>query len=154
MKRHLKRLLPLLLVIVTVVSTIALMPAKEVTMPFGKVVTIGFTGTAEALVTLDFPVVGTADDEFQAALDALPAGGGKIVALSGSYVFAATVTRAINNVTIEGAGVSSAFSHDGTFFYRLAWGRRGRRCRTPTSSTWGPPRSRRRTAAGTATRAA
>ena len=49
---------------------------------------------------------------FKRHLDALPATGGKIVCLAGTYTFGATVTRAINNVTIEGAGVATIFNYD------------------------------------------
>lgn len=56
---------------------------------------------------------GAADDVVvQEALDALPADGGKVVLLEGNYVFAATVTRAIDNITIEGQGRSTYLSHD------------------------------------------
>jgi hypothetical protein len=59
---------------------------------------------------------GTADNEqFQAALNALPAGGGKLSVSAGTYDFAnlTTVTRAIANVTIEGVGQSIYFTCDG-----------------------------------------
>lgn len=56
---------------------------------------------------------GVADNvEIQAAIDALPVGGGKVVLLEGTYVFAATVTRAIDNITIQGQGRSTYISYD------------------------------------------
>jgi len=69
---------------------------------------------AHAAADVDYTCDGVADDvQFQAALNALPAAGGKLVVLTGSYAFTATVTRAIANVTIEGNGLSSAFAYDG-----------------------------------------
>lgn len=71
-------------------------------------------GTAEAAGVADYTADGVADDvQFQAALNALPAAGGKISVLTGNYVFSATVTRAIANVTIEGNGLSTNFTYDG-----------------------------------------
>jgi len=68
---------------------------------------------ASSKAQADYVCDGTADDvQFQAAVDALPAGGGKVVALGGDYNFTATVARAIDNVTIEGAGYSSYFANN------------------------------------------
>ncbi len=77
-----------------------------------KVITIGHL--AYASTTVDYTADGVDDNvQFQAALDALPANGGKISVLTGDYVFTATVTRAIANVTIEGNGYSTNFTYDG-----------------------------------------
>jgi hypothetical protein len=77
-----------------------------------KVITIG--DVAYAAGTADYTCDGVDDDvQFQAALNALPANGGKISVLTGNYVFSANVTRAINNVTVEGNGLSSNFTRDG-----------------------------------------
>jgi len=77
-----------------------------------KVITIG--DIAYAAGTADYTCDGVDDDvQFQAALNALPANGGKISVLTGNYVFSANVTRAINNVTVEGNGLSSNFTRDG-----------------------------------------
>lgn len=79
---------------------------------FLKEITIGFEGTVEA-VSADYVCDGTDDDvQWQAALDALPASGGKLVALAGNYSFGATVSRAIDNVTIEGTGYGSYFAYN------------------------------------------
>jgi hypothetical protein len=43
--------------------------------------------------------------QFQAALNALPSTGGKLVVLGGEYEFSTSVTRAINNVEISGVGL-------------------------------------------------
>lgn len=76
--------------------------------------TIGIVGVAYA-TTPDYVVDGTADDvQAQAALDALPSTGGEIVFYGGDYNFAATVTRAINNVTILGSGKSTYFVFNGS----------------------------------------
>lgn len=70
-------------------------------------------GTVEAAGTVDYTVDGTDDNvQFQAALDALPATGGRIQALSGTYNFSATVSRAIDNVLIEGTGQATIFNND------------------------------------------
>lgn len=51
---------------------------------------------------------GTADDvEIQAAIDALPSGGGKVVLSEGTFTLSAQITRAIDNVTIEGSGAGT-----------------------------------------------
>jgi hypothetical protein len=56
----------------------------------------------------------TADDvQALAALNAIPAGGGSILFKSGSYTFAATVTRAIDNVDIYGTS-GTMFSYNAT----------------------------------------
>ena len=71
-------------------------------------------GTAQAATATDYTTDGIADDvQFQQALSALPAGGGKIEVLAGTYTFTATVSRAINNVTIAGTGVATRFVYDG-----------------------------------------
>lgn len=72
--------------------------------------TIAPVGTVYA-ATADYTVDGTADDvQAQAALNALPSTGGKLIFFGGNYNFAATVSRAINNVTIEGSGKSTYFA--------------------------------------------
>ena len=78
-----------------------------------KVITLGHTAFAAGSV--DYTYDGTDDDvQFQAALDALPATGGRLVDVSAVQKnFSATVTRAINNVVIEGAGFGSYFTNDG-----------------------------------------
>ncbi len=75
---------------------------------------VSFTiGTAEAAGLADYTCDGVNDNvEFQSALDALPAGGGKLSILAGTYSFSATVARAIDNVTIEGIGRSTYFTYD------------------------------------------
>ena len=71
-------------------------------------------GTAQAATATDYTTDGIADDvQFQQAFSALPAGGGKIEVLAGTYTFTATVSRAINNVTIAGTGVATRFVYDG-----------------------------------------
>jgi len=63
----------------------------------------------------DYNCDGVNDDiEFQRALDALPSVGGKIRVLAGNYSFSETVSRAIDNVTIEGADGSTCISNDNT----------------------------------------
>jgi hypothetical protein len=76
------------------------------------VITLGFAGEAYA-VTPDYQVDGTDDDvQVQTALNALPATGGRLVLFAGNWVFSATVSRAINNVTVEGDGKGTYLTHD------------------------------------------
>lgn len=77
-----------------------------------KVITLGHVALAST--TVDYTFDGVADDiQFQAALDALPATGGKLVVVSAStIVFANTVSRAIDDVTIEGTGDGTYFTYD------------------------------------------
>ena len=77
------------------------------------VLTIGTA--AYAAGTADYVSNGVQDDvQLQAALDALPSIGGKLVVLAGAYNFTATVSRAIDNVTIEGVGLATSFSYNGS----------------------------------------
>ncbi len=70
-------------------------------------------GSASAAGTADYTCDGVQDNvQFQAALNALPATGGRISVLAFNYSFAATVTRAINNITIEGVGLSSYITYN------------------------------------------
>ncbi|KKN79299.1 hypothetical protein LCGC14_0340810, partial [marine sediment metagenome] len=79
-----------------------------------KTVTIGLDNVAYAAGTPDYACDGVADDvQFQLAINALPVTGGKIVVLGGTYSFNAAVTRAINNVTIEGIGFGTSLARDG-----------------------------------------
>ena len=74
------------------------------------------TNEAYAAETPDYSCDGVADNvQFQQALDALPAIGGKLRILSGTYAFTAltTVTRAIGDVVIEGVGSASLINCDG-----------------------------------------
>ena len=70
-----------------------------------------------ASVTIDYPTNGTDDvGQFRAAIAALGANGGKIEVLSGTYTFpntTGTVDRAIDNITIEGMGISTVFQTAG-----------------------------------------
>lgn len=78
-----------------------------------KVITLGHI--AYAAGSVDYVYDGADDNiQFQAALDALPATGGRIVDVSAVQKnFAATVTRAIPDVIISGSGYGSYFTNDG-----------------------------------------
>ncbi len=79
-----------------------------------KAFTIGMADVAYAAGTPDYACDGVDDNvQFQLAFNALPATGGKIVVLGGNYSFSAAVTRAIDNITVEGMGRSSFLSRDG-----------------------------------------
>lgn len=85
-------------------------PSNHQSYPQSFTLTIG---TVDASQTVDYICDGIADDiQFQGAIDALPAGGGEIHVLTGNYVFSATVTRAIANVTITGVGKATYIAHD------------------------------------------
>ena len=78
-----------------------------------KVITLGHI--AYAAGSVDYSYDGVDDDvQFQAALDALPATGGRLVNVSAVQLnFSAIVTRAIDNVSIDGSGRGSYFTNDG-----------------------------------------
>ncbi len=68
---------------------------------------------AYAAGTADYYCDGVADNaQWQVAIDALPPGGGKLVGLTGDYVFSANVNRAIDNITIQGTGKGTYFARD------------------------------------------
>ena len=69
---------------------------------------------AYGVETPDYVVDGTDDHvQAQAALDALPAGGGKLEFEVYNYDFSVTVARAIDNIIIEGMGYGAYFANDG-----------------------------------------
>lgn len=78
-----------------------------------KVITLGHI--AYAAGNVDYTYDGTNDHiQFQLALNALPVTGGRLVDVSGVQKnFGATVTRAIPNVVIVGAGAGSYFTNNG-----------------------------------------
>lgn len=110
MKSKLARVgLSLLLV---VFIAIALFPLQSAVHEFYPTFYIGMVGEAGA-ETADYECDGTDDHvQVQAALDALPSGGGCLYLLSGTYSFGATVTRAIDNVTTTGNGYSSYITYN------------------------------------------
>lgn len=62
----------------------------------------------------NFRCDGTADDvEFQAAVDALPDDGGEVVLTEGAFACITQITRAIDNVSIRGAGAGTTLTLDG-----------------------------------------
>jgi hypothetical protein len=83
------------------------------------VFTVGFKGVAYASAP-DYVVDGSNDDaRIQTVLDSLPSTGGKIIlygcpAATPTYDFHDNVTRAINNVTIEGSGKSTSITTVGS----------------------------------------
>lgn len=69
---------------------------------------------AYAASTPDYICDGVDDNvQFQAALNALPNVGGKLVVLAGQYNFSATVSRAINNIVIQGVGIGTYITYNG-----------------------------------------
>ena len=79
---------------------------------FVKPILVGLVGTAEA-VTADYICDGTDDQaQLQAALNALPASGGELVLLAGTYSVSATVTLPINNIKVSGLGDSTYVTYD------------------------------------------
>src|SRR4030066_1026663 len=75
--------------------------------------TVGLVGVAYASETPDYTADGSADNvQFQDAIAALPATGGIIRILPGTYTFSATVTKAVANVTIQGAGKNTKINYN------------------------------------------
>lgn len=103
-------------VLVAILITVVGININSESPPTGEdvVITIGPEGVLAA-GDLDYTLDGVADDvQFQAALDALPAAGGRLVVVSATTInFTATVTRAIGEVTIEGSGLGTYFANDG-----------------------------------------
>lgn len=88
---------------------------KEKETIIGKLPTFIIGNKVTAAGIADFTCDGFNDNvQVQNALDLLPSAvGGKIQMLAGNYVFAGGVSRAINNVTIEGLGRSTYIAWDG-----------------------------------------
>lgn len=62
----------------------------------------------------DYVCDGIDDDiQFQGAMNALPATGGRLVVLGGTYNFSNVVTRAIANISIEGVGQGTYLTRNG-----------------------------------------
>ena len=105
-----------LILMVTVVASSIMVPIaiqESGCALFTNTFYIGMQGTAYAY-TADYECDGINDHiEVQAAVDALPAGGGRVVLLAGNYNFGAAVTRAIGNITIEGTGPGTYIARDG-----------------------------------------
>jgi len=117
-------LLVIALLLATLVSVVGIQPTVQ-EAPSNSILTIGSEG--ETVITLghesyaagdvDYTFGATnADAQFQAALDALPATGGRLVCVSSvqvNWTALTTVTRAIPNVIIEGSGRGTSFVGDG-----------------------------------------
>lgn len=74
---------------------------------------IGFEGVVYAIAP-DLVVDGTDDHiQLQQAVDALPAGGGKIIIYGGTYDVAVKLSRAINNIVFEGSGKATYLTNNG-----------------------------------------
>lgn len=115
MKTWKQKLFPVLMSVL-LVANMALLGANLTLMQRSGVTQNLFTiGTADASSPVDYYCNGAQDDvQFKAALDSLPATGGIIRFLSGNYVFTTTVSRAIDNVIIEGVGAGAYITHDNT----------------------------------------
>lgn len=101
----------ILLALVATSTVLGNFTAQDKTLD--NVFTIGRVDVAYAAGTPDYTCNGVNDDvEFQAALNALPAGGGQISILAGTYNLSNTVLRAIDNVTIQGVGLSTVLTND------------------------------------------
>jgi len=95
--------------------------SPQVNIPQNLIPTVGqdkitFTIGTEVYAAgiADYTCDGTDDNiQIQQAMDALPATGGKIVILAGNYSFSAIVSRAIDNITIQGTGMATYFARDG-----------------------------------------
>ncbi len=113
-----------LLLVVALVASIGIQidqggrPADLISVGAGqeKVIRIG-TAEAQAAGTADYAITGVNDNiPIQAALNSLPATGGRLVIVSAvqiNFAVSTNVTKAIPNVTIEGTGVGTSFVGDG-----------------------------------------
>jgi hypothetical protein len=90
-------------------------PSQGIATLSEKVITLG--SVVDAAGSVDYTFDGVADDvQLQAALNALPATGGRLVIVSSVQInltALTTVTRAISNVIIEGSGRGTYFVCDG-----------------------------------------
>ncbi len=124
-----------LLLVTTIIGTLGIniqdkssVPSNQTAISVGeKVITIG--DTAQAAGAVDYTFDGVNDNvEFQLALNALPATGGRLVIVSATTInfdvaMAATgVTRAIDNVVIEGSGSGTYFVRNGAALLFTAGG--------------------------------
>lgn len=116
--------------LVLVVLVIALITSLVVNMAPGlpipkNVFRIGFEGVTYA-VTPDYTCDHNNDDaQVSSALNSLPSSGGKIILYGGTYDFDATVSRAIDNVTFEGAGVATYLGRNNSDFLITCAGQTG-----------------------------
>jgi hypothetical protein len=79
-----------------------------------NLIRIGFDGIAYAIQP-DIVVDGIDDHvQVQQAIDALPSTGGKVIIYGGNYDFGATVSRAIDNIVIEGSGKATYLANNGS----------------------------------------
>lgn len=115
--KHRKLILTLAVVVCICVSAFGVtMGVRDSggTGAIGQEVAITIGNPVYAAGTPDYICDGAADDvQFQQAMNALPATGGRLVVLTGTYVFTATVTRAIDNITIEGTGRGTYITYNG-----------------------------------------
>ena len=104
--------LPITLAIV-LIATMLFTGIKSPMLSKSRIV-IGPSIVEAASPTPDYTCDGTADNvQIQQALDAITSGG-ELVFLPGTYNLAATLSRAVNNITIVGAGLSTLFAYDGS----------------------------------------
>lgn len=117
LKRIAKPLLATLIILALLTSaTIVSLDSHKDNDSYGlkDIFTIGYAGIAYAAGTPDYTCNGVNDDiEYQQAINALPASGGQISILTGTYNFSNTVSRAIDNITIQGVGLSCILTNDG-----------------------------------------
>ena len=87
-------------------------PAHKITRG-ATVVVAASDSSKESRDQADYVCDGVADNvELQAALDSLPDIGGEILLMEGGYQLAATVARAIDNVTWSGFGASTKIEYN------------------------------------------
>ena len=86
-------------------------------MPTGRAATkVVASSTASDLqkAQADYVCDGVADDvEIQAAINALPAAGGSVFLTDGTFYLTATLSRAINGVTLMGQGLATRLQNNG-----------------------------------------
>lgn len=92
-----------------------ILTAFPVSIEYGDGVARVVIGNRVSAQEADYTCDGIDDDvQFQEAIDALPADGGMLYVLAGTYSFGDTVTRAIDGVSIVGLGGATVFDYDNT----------------------------------------
>lgn len=107
----------LLFIVVLSISILGLY-SKEVTFKTSQSPATYYIGSLltpiPAYASVDYQCDGVDDNvQLQLALDALPTEGGKIVIYAGNYHLTATVSRAIDNIVIEGVGAGTYLANNG-----------------------------------------
>ena len=99
------------------ISDAGVIAGGSLSMPTGRSATFivaASNSAAKGIAQADYACSGAADDvEINAALNALPADGGRVILLEGTYVLADPITIPDDSIALEGQGASSFIDGDG-----------------------------------------